>query len=325
MLAHPDYIPAMRAHAASVRQVAYLKFDTPEATDLLSEVIRLRERIAGMTTEPHDDFEVGAAHHNYGQRLATAGRFDEALNEYERARAAYQVRLDAEPGHANTLRQLSLLMKNTGAIHHFQERIHQALASYHGALEIDEAQLAKEPDSVQAKMNLTFALGSVAGALGLGGKTREAIEYHRRALAIREELSARDPANISARAAMLRSYQSIGQLQAKDDPASALATFQKARRIVESGTVRTREIDVVAAWIHAGIGDAHDVAAKSTANARLKSEHYQNAIASYERARVAFETLRAAGTLSGPDSNILAALTKSIPELRAKAARTTAR
>ena len=279
-LAYPDHAPALRALAMSLRQMAYLKFDTPEADDLLGELLELRERIAGMTADPEDAYNLAAAHHNYGQYLAAAGRLDDALNEFARGRAGYETRLKADPGHLMALGNFSLLMKNIGAVHHREKRLDLALASYQQALELDDARLAKEPDSVQAKMNKTFSLGSIAGALGDGGRTREAIEYHRRALAIREQISAQDPANASALAIMLRSHQSIGLLQVRDDPAAAIATLLQAQRVIESRSVRTRELDTVAAWIYASIGDAYGAAAKAASNARLRAEHRQQAIAS---------------------------------------------
>ena len=68
-LAYPDHAPALRALAMSLRQMAYLKFDTPQADDLLGELLELRERIAGMTADLDDSYSLAAAHHNYGQYL----------------------------------------------------------------------------------------------------------------------------------------------------------------------------------------------------------------------------------------------------------------
>jgi non-specific serine/threonine protein kinase/serine/threonine-protein kinase len=316
LLANPDHVPSMRAYASSLRQLALLKSATPAALDLYAELIELREKLAAITSEPQDLYNLAATHHSRGQELGGVDRLDEALREYDRALAGYEARLTREPDHQPTLRSVSLLKKNAGAVYHLQGRFDLALASFQRALEIDEAQLAREPDSVQAKLNKTFALGSVGGALAASGRTSEALTYHRRALAIREELSALDPANVTARAALLRAYHSLGQLQVRDDPAGALATLQRALRVLESATVRTRELDRAAARIHGGIGDAYVAVAKAGSGGRLRAERYRQAIASYERSRTAFEAVRATGALTGPDAAVFTSVMKAIAELR---------
>jgi non-specific serine/threonine protein kinase/serine/threonine-protein kinase len=323
-LANPDHPPALRAHASSLSQMAYVKGETAEAFGFLADLIKLRKRIAGMTSDPEDGFLLAEAHHVHGQFLSGVDRFDDALNEFEHARAGYEMRLESDPTHLRATSNLSLLMKNAGAVHHRVNRFDRALASFQRALELDEARLAKEPASVQARMNKTFALGSIAGALADSGKTREAIEYHRRALAIREELSAQDPANAAAFVSMLRTHQRIGLLQVRDDPAAAIATLQQAQRLIDVRSVRTREADAIAAWIHGSLGDAYAAAATSGV-ASLRAERRRRAIASYERSRTAFETLRASGTLPGPDAQALAEVTKTIAKLRAEATKASAR
>jgi eukaryotic-like serine/threonine-protein kinase len=115
---------------------------------------------------------------------------------------------EPDPG-LDRSRNLSITLKNLGALQWELGDRPTALASYRRAMDLDEARLKTRPDDPTWLLDLSFSVASLAySALNMGDPAGAVAQYQR-ALELRQKALALDPQNRQAHGAVERGYRSL--------------------------------------------------------------------------------------------------------------------
>ena len=114
----------------------------------------------------------------------------------------------------NASRNLSIVLKNYGALEWELGERPLALDAYRRARALDEARLALRPGDTTWLLDLSYSVASVAFTERETGAFRASLDHYREALALRERALSGDPQNAQAQAAVDRARRSIAEVEA---------------------------------------------------------------------------------------------------------------
>ncbi len=143
--------------------------------------------------------------------------FAAARDPYQQSVALFERLLDSADDEArpNASRNLSIVLKNYGALEWELGERPVALASYRRAQALDEARLALRPGDTTWLLDLSYSVASVAFTERATGDLRSSLAHYRQALTLREQALSGDPQNAQARAAVDRARGSIAEVTAE--------------------------------------------------------------------------------------------------------------
>ena len=147
--------------------------------------------------------------------------FAAARDPYQQSLGLFERLLDSadDEGRPNASRNLSIVLKNYGALEWELGERPVALASYRRAQALDEARLALRPDDTTWLLDLSYSLASVAYTERETGDLRSSLDHYQQALTLRERALSGDPQNAQARTAVERARRSIAEVTAAMAPA----------------------------------------------------------------------------------------------------------
>jgi tetratricopeptide (TPR) repeat protein len=140
-----------------------------------------------------------------------------AREPYQQSVAIFERLLDTADDAAapNAGRNLSIVLKNYGALEWELGERTVALDAYRRAQALDEARLALRPDDTTWLLDLSYSMASVAFTERATGDLPASLDHYRRALTLRERALQGDPQNAQARDAVERARQTIAEVTAE--------------------------------------------------------------------------------------------------------------
>jgi serine/threonine protein kinase len=207
--------------------------DAPGAVAAQKKALRIREVLASANPrDPQARRDLASSYKKLG-RLPDPANPDGGEQHLRKARMLYAELAQEKPGDdelqlelADTCIVLSFMMDGrqdfTGALEQSQT-----------ALAICERLVASNARDQRYRRKLATADAAIAYALSLEDDLAGAIEAQTKALALREALLAEDPINADYRAALVVTYQRLGDLRRNSDKPAALEHFRRAEALDE--------------------------------------------------------------------------------------------
>jgi len=135
-----------------------------------------------------------------GSRIAgqhqSAGRLEQASNEYHKALDIFSALLTASPGRKDIAMDVSSTCGNLGAVASAQNNHSLALEYFEKDRQLMEHLMQQDGDDVHVKLALIHALNQLAGELHHLGHVEEEITVANRRLELASQLASHDPKNL---------------------------------------------------------------------------------------------------------------------------------
>jgi serine/threonine-protein kinase len=206
----------------------------PDALESTERARAILEAAAG--SPPAEDFLAGLAGVNgaLAMVLEEAGRPDEALAAYKRARDLGEVLFRAKPEDPSIGHELARNLGNLGICLRDAGRSDEALVAFDRAREVLRAVGRANPTMVRFPAARAWIDCADAEALVALGRDAEALEALERARAAREILIKANPAVVRNREQLMRVHHQIAEIHRRAGRTSeVLATFERARKFAE--------------------------------------------------------------------------------------------
>jgi tetratricopeptide (TPR) repeat protein len=198
--------------------------------------------------------DLAMTHDSIGLMKEQAGRLDEALESYERARAINEALTKAHP--AVTLFQhfLARNQDGIGRVRLATGRLDEALESYERARAINEAVAKANPTSPVFQQNVAHEHTSIADVFRARGRLEEARAGYERAVAILEPLVKANSTYTPLRGLLARTTRRLGLARwAGGDTAAAVVDTRLALALFEGLPMRPVQSEYELACCHGAL------------------------------------------------------------------------
>jgi tetratricopeptide (TPR) repeat protein len=207
--------------------------DAPGAVAAQKKALRIREVLASANPrDPQARRDLASSYKKLG-RLPDPANPDGGEQHLRKARTLYAELAQEKPGDD----ELQLELADTCIVLSFtmdgRQDFAGALEQSRTALAICEKLVASNARDQRYRRKLAAADAAIAYALSLEDDLAGAIEAQTKALALREALLAEDPINADYRAALVVTYQRLGDLRRNSDKPAALDHFRRAEALDE--------------------------------------------------------------------------------------------
>jgi tetratricopeptide (TPR) repeat protein len=185
-----------------------------------------------------------------GVLLARAGRGDEAVAAYGRARDLYRALAEAQPDFAGHRHGLASSLAGLGAALAQLGRTDEAVVAYEQARDLQQGLAEAHPDVAEYQDTLAWSLSALGDLLDGAGRTNQAVTSLRRAIAVRGRIEA---LSSEARFDLARNHATLAAVASRG---ASGPTSAEARAEAEAAVTALRGA------IAAGFGDAARIRAE---------------------------------------------------------------